>query len=544
MKFACLTALLLAVWTLAAAPTVALLGRDREAQNAADQLLAESAGRYEFVERGAVDAIQREAEWNRPFADEKLARLAGADLFVVLETVSPGKLRLTAFESTCGFRLLRRIVTGDEAAKTLAQAFSLLDAPPERTRMISIAGVRSNLHYSLGAQAKAISASLLEAADRLNAIVLERDYLVELLRENQLTGRWAKAAAASEILHFELNPGDTAKSFTVSGYFTDPEENIVCRSESSPGGIDAMFTVFAAHLATPPADGKHTLKTEAARFAREAGIARRNGDNPGASQKGFAAFALDNNPAYLEWNSYWPQNETPKLFPYRMALLERIAANPEQFKEYSFHHFAVRVLENFSRERAELAPEQRRQYENFRESNRELFLTLDDAPYPVDRLLGRFIRIQPYLYGTDAIYLAEKSSAWQAVMAELDAPRFREIPEDRRQWFCTYQFYNALTELLPLQTALPPQWARQLSRRFAESGEPYLKPLPFALQANELISGDAYDEEKFLALCEEYYKACAEAKVKSPGNFAYGIRKIGQHPGLWEKVTAIAGKYR
>ena len=190
----------------------ALLGLDDAGKNAVELVQSQLSGQVDFVERSDISAINQEHFLLQRFGSAKLARLfTGADIFIAVQ-----KNILTAFETRYGFRLAYRDLSADldsASAEIKAEILKLKSSGKDffKKRIISFAGIRNNLHSSLLPQAETFSRTINQAINQTPAILLEREYLVELLLEQNLSGAWQEAVSGSEIIHFEFNPGADAE---------------------------------------------------------------------------------------------------------------------------------------------------------------------------------------------------------------------------------------------------------------------------------------------------------------------------------------------
>lgn len=536
------------------AAVVALSGQDDGGCRLADLAVAELSGRFEFVERQVVDAIRREAALKQQFAGEKLARklrLTGADLFAAIETLPGGGRQLTVFESNCGFRLKQRPLPADDAAAVRATGEALAAAvnwnsAPESVRFVSVAGVRNNLHYSLKERAKAVTNTLMLRTGELDMMVLERDYLIELLRERSLAGRWEKAVTASEVLHFELNPGATAKQFSVVVCFTDPAGKIVFRREftdGEPDGLAKMFNAIAEYLKTPRGIGSFDRKTEAARFAREAELARGDNDPLNALKKQFAAFALDeDNLAYLTGIRC---GEVETSFPWLMATLEYLAEKPELLNDLQCRSFVENVCRILWRDGSRLTPAERKSYWEFLARNRDLFLNADFDP---DRRKSEFGRARnrlrnegAYWYPDKAAYVAAGLADWNAVLASLGEER----RPAKRKWQLTRLVYEVTGPLFEIQKAMPRKQLTELTtgliRQLDAMNIPELKPLAAILSANALLYSRDYTDERALVAFADYLRAARETQAGLPNQCTwYDHEAASRYPGLLDRIQKMA----
>ena len=184
--------LLLFSVTLGAAEKIALAAYGAKAGSLSDLFLAEFGERYEFVDRDQLPALEREQLLLRFGAEQhsRRLRLTGASLFAVLREMPGGDVHATLFETNCGLRLKTATLSGNDPAQLnalLGKALAILHSP-QSVRYVSLAAIRNNLHYSLQPQAERTTEALTELTAGLDVVFLERDYLIELLRERELAG--------------------------------------------------------------------------------------------------------------------------------------------------------------------------------------------------------------------------------------------------------------------------------------------------------------------------------------------------------------------
>ncbi len=537
-----------------AAAVVALSGQDDGGCRLADLAVAELSGRFSFVERQEVDAIRREAALTQQFAGEKLARklrLTGADLFAAIETLPGGGRRLTVFESNCGFRLKQLSLppADADAIRAIGEALDTAvnwNSAPESVRFVSVAGVRNNLHYSLKGKASAETDALLRRTAALDMVTLEREYLIELLRERSLAGRWEKAVTASEILHFELNPGATAKQFSVVACFTDPAGKIVFRQEFADhdsDGITRMFAAIAEYLKTPRDINCFDRKTEAARFARESKLARQNNDSLNALKKQFAAFALDSsNLDYLTGNGGC---ELETAYPWVMATLQSLVDNPALLNHSQSNHFASSMFYLLWRDGFRLTPAERRSYREFLERNRDLFLNADSDQNSrrskSERAMNRLQREGLFWYPDKAAYVAAGLADWNSVLASLEEP----CRPAERKLLLTSRVYRMTFPLFDIQKAMPRNRLTELTAELAGQLDamkiPELKPLAAMLKANALLYSRDYTDERALAAFAEYLRAARETQAGLPNQCTwYDHEAVSRYPGLRDRIQKMA----
>ena len=240
---------------------IALASYGRKAENAAELFLARFSGEYEFVERSSFAMLRNEQNLQQEYGLSLLSRRlkpVGADIFMAFEELPENQLRVSIFESDYGFRLQTKNIPADnfETIRRLLEKAQEQKRNPEKTHMISIAGFRNNLPYASRAEGHNMRKLLLNELYQMNAVWLEREYLIELLREKQLSGQWGKAVAASEVLHIEFNPGETEDNFVISAYLTDSSERMIFRhTYKNTDSPETLFEKLRQYLILP-----HTAK--------------------------------------------------------------------------------------------------------------------------------------------------------------------------------------------------------------------------------------------------------------------------------------------
>ena len=270
----------------------ALLGLDDAGKNAVEFAQTQLSGQTEFVERADMSTINQEHFLLQQFGIARLARkFSGADIFIAVRNNT-----MTAFETKYGFRLAYRDLSADldsASAEIKAEILKLKSSGKDffKRRIISFAGIRNNLHSSLLPQAETFSRKINQAVNQTPSILLEREYLVELLLEQNLSGAWQEAVSGSEIIHFELNPGTEAEEIIFAVYAIDAKNKTIFKKEDT--NLQSVLQTLNEHCSLPLAQTRYTLKDEARRFASEARIARDDNKLLQAEKLQFAAFALD-----------------------------------------------------------------------------------------------------------------------------------------------------------------------------------------------------------------------------------------------------------
>jgi hypothetical protein len=289
------TLLLCAAFPVAAAPRVALLAAGEHAANVADRLLADTKN-LEFVERQDLEKLiaERKMSLQQLSGDDlaSIARVSRAELFVVFRDLDAGQVECLIFESTAGFRLTDQVIPDADpipaAAKLLQDAAAKLAAPGQ-LRFISFVGIRNNgigpLYWK---EAQKNSAEFRRRLSRFpEVILLERDYLDQLIRERQLTGEFGRLAGAARNITIGFAPGSAANTCVVSLRLADADGKLCFAAElpgENPDWPAMMIEKLAAFLQTapPPPETKADRAAESLRFAAEArrprlGETERNG---------------------------------------------------------------------------------------------------------------------------------------------------------------------------------------------------------------------------------------------------------------------------
>ncbi len=386
----------------------ALLGLDDSGMNLADLVQSELSEEVEFVERGSIGDIQQEHIVSQHFGIARLAReFTGADVFIAIEKES-----MTAFETRHGFRLNYLELPNDMTAAASAIKTELLKLNTDShdfysRRIVSFAGVRNNLGWTLDDKAKTLTAQISSAINQTSALLLEREYLVELLLEQELSSGWQEAVSASEIIHFELNPGVEEDSIAIAAYAVDALGTMTFKMSSTE--LPPLLNALQEHCAQPLIQGKYSLLNEADRFASEAQVARQNGKYLQAEKLQFAAFALaQDQQKYFSFGMTANEDEA-SAFPYWFSALKRLPRHPEWFAAHDgIRENANRILAEIHSMQYTLPEKLRREYWNWLSENRSLWLAGDSVQV--------FCHAVPALYETHAGYLQAKENAWQELM--------------------------------------------------------------------------------------------------------------------------------
>lgn len=415
---------------------IALASYGRKAENAAELFLARFSGEYEFVERSSFAMLRNELDLQQEYGLSLLSRRlkpVGADIFMAFEELPGNQLRISIFESDYGFRLQTKNIPADnfETIRQLLEKAQEQKRNPERTHMISIAGFRNNLPYALRAEGDKLRKLLLDELYQMSAVWLEREYLIELLREKQLSGQWGKAVAASEILHIEFNPGETEENFFISAYFTDSSERMIFRhTYKNTDSPEELFEKIRQYLTLPHTTKHYDIKKEAVRFDREARVAAMNRDYIDAVKLGFAAFAL--NPEKAEYlKAYYSKSIFPTAYPYYRAALEYFFENQTSLNsidaKMSIHHL-LGIIKTYS---VSLPEQERKDFWHYIAQKREQLLQAGNGDDAMPSEMNRFANLHPSLYPTDEEYLKILQIAWQSFF---DFCRTGPKAETRKIW--------------------------------------------------------------------------------------------------------------
>ncbi len=544
--------LLLFSVTLGAAEKIALAAYGAKAGSLSDLFLAEFGERYEFVDRDQLPALEREQLLLRFGAEQhsRRLRLTGASLFAVLREMPGGDVHATLFETNCGLRLKTATLSGNDPAQLnalLGKALAILHSP-QSVRYVSLAAIRNNLHYSLQPQAERTTEALTELTAGLDVVFLERDYMIELLRERELAGEWANALFASEILHFELNPGKSPERFTIAAYLTDVRESVLFRCQiEDPRHLSRLFAALEAHWRhTPRRPGGNAVE-EAARFFREAEAARAQGNSEAAVRLSFAAFALDNsNVRYLSEIADNGRQNISATIPYYRAALEYLVKHPELLNRFDLHNTAMLLCRIIRQRQNKLSPAERQKFREFLASHRDRF---QDAEFPIrhprgrlERELNRFPKIVPELYSSAAECRTALLLSWNRLLTAVQEGRSQQMRETCWNQLLRERIYEMTETLFRLQCLLPrrelPEWTRSTCRKL--EAIPALRPLSLLLAANALLYSAECTDEKVLALYREYFLLSRELHAGLPGQCAYyDPQKLVQYPGLEKAIREL-----
>ena len=502
----------------------ALLGLDDAGKNAVELVQSQLSGQVDFVERSNIGDIRQEQYLIQQFGSAKLARLfTGADIFIAVQ-----KNILTAFETRYGFRLAYRDLSADldsASAEIKAEILKLKSSGKDffKRRIISFAGIRNNLHNSLLPQAETFSRTINQAINQTPAMLLEREYLVELLLEQNLSGAWQEAVSGSEIIHFEFNPGADAEEIIFAVYAIDAKNKTVFKKEDTD--LQAVLSELHKYCSTPSSKKRYTLKDEARRFASEARIARDDNKYLLAEKLQFAAFALDSDdPQFFDLGISANENLTD-LFPYWFAALQKIIHHPQWLKPHTDSRSnAMRIISGIYYRQYTLPEKLRKDYWNFLEANRNIFLQGND--------IRQFNYVKPELFETHAGYLQAKENAWQTLLSKKISAQ---------------DMYDVSEELFKYQKAIPSLQRQQWTRTTAEllRNRPGLEIMAKSLECNAFLytkectvkSASAKYEELF-AMLKKYQN------LRIDSYQLYDYPSVNAYIGLLKKVKSLHKKYK
>ena len=490
---------------------IALAAYGRKAENAAELFLAQFSGEYEFVERSSFAMLRNEQTLQQEYGLSLLSRRlkpVGADIFMAFEELPENQLRVSIFESDYGFRLQTKNISADnlETIRQLLKKAQEQKCNPEKTHMISIAGFRNNLPYALRAEGHKLRKLLLNELYQMNAVWLEREYLIELLREKQLSGQWGNAVAASEVLHIEFNPGETEENFFISAYLTDSSGQMIFRhTYKDTDSSETLFEKLRQYLTLPHTAKHYDIRNEAIRFDREARIAAINRDYIDAVKLGFAAFAL--NPEKAEYlKAYYKKSIFSAAYPYYRAALEYLFENQTSLNninaKMSIHHL-LEIIKTYS---VSLPEQEQKDFWYYIAKKREQLLQACNGNDTMPSEMNRFANLHPSLYPTNEEYLKILQSAWQKVF---NFCRMGTKAETRKIWS-----NSIIINILHLHKLTHPETRLiENCRELARSNPENCSLLPTVLELHKKY----LERQPNAELSEEYanYKKIAE-KLQLP----------------------------
>ena len=502
----------------------ALLGLDDAGRNAVEFAQSQLSGQAEFVERAEMSTINQEHFLLQQFGIARLARkFSGADIFIAVRNNT-----LTAFETRYGLRLAYRNLSSDlESAGREIQAEILKHNSSGKDffkkRIISFASIRNNLHRSLLPRAETFSRKINQAVNQTSAILLEREYLVELLLEQELSSQWQEAVSGSEIIHFELNPGTDAEEIIFAVYAIDAKNKTVFKKEDT--NLQSVLQALNEHCSLPPEQTRYTLKDEARRFASEARIARDDNKLLQAEKLQFAAFALDSDDPQLFNLGIIGNEKLTDIFPYWFAALQKLIHHPQWLQPHTDSKSnAMRIISGNYYRQYTLPEKLRKDYWNWLEANRNMFLQGDDV--------WQFNYVKPELFETHADYLEAKENAWQILLSKKISAQ---------------DMYDVSEELFKYQKAMP-SLQRQL---WTENNAEVLRKVPgLEIMAKSLeCTAFLYSGVCTVELASEKYEELFAMLKKYP-DLRIDSYQLYDHPGinayigLLEKVKSLHKKYK
>lgn len=531
------------VFSVIGQTSIALIGIGEAAQRVADLAIAEFASEFLFVERQGIDDIISEVELQQKFAENTLARkISGATLLAVIKDEND-RCSLTIFETNYGFKLVYKKLSIDDIS-ALQELRRYLNISLEKhtlsdsVRFVSIAGVRNNLHYSLADRVKELTDKLIDKVNDLNVVILEREYLLQLLQEKRLSGKWQSAVAASEVLHFELNQGVTAKNIVIGAHFINPLEEVIFSHEEDSATIDwenLLFEAINKQLMTPKNTNEYTLASEAQRFVREAEVAQINSDYLGATQKYFAAFVLDNeNPKYLtRIGQNWSGNIAP-IYPYWRIVIEKLTSNPKLLQKQDYLLYANNLLQRIKGNINDLSTTEKARHWALVASIIETLLVAgEEINDELELSILRFKRIEPAFYPTKLKFIEAKDAEWRKILTLALSTKKASI----------HRLFSATHALFLLQENLSSSAREEWTKFTYQQLESLALPLAKILQANNLLYSKNYTEERILKLFDEYFAAANQAKSWLPSKGIYYSNKVMAYPGLLEKIKSLEETY-
>ncbi len=502
----------------------AVTGLDDSGKNAVELVQAELAGSIEFVERSNIGDIRQEQYLIQQFGIARLARcFAGADIFIAVQNNT-----LTAFETRYGFRLAYRKLSADFEKSTAEIKQEILkwnNAGKDffKKRIISFAGIRNNLHRSLAGKAEKYSDTVKQAINQTPAILLEREYLVELLLEQELSGAWRDAVSGSEIIHFEFNPGSDAEEIIFAVYAVDAQNKTVFKNESTD--LASVLSTLQEHCSRPPSKKRYTLKDEARRFASEARIARDDHKLFLAEKLQFAAFALDpDNPKMFNFGII-ANEKLIDIFPYWFAALKKIARYPQFLKSYENpYYISERIINHIFFNQYKLPETLRKEYWNWLARYRHLWQS--------GKHIQKFRFVKKAFYPTTTEYLQAKEAAWQTLLS-------KNIPPQ--------EMYSVSDELFQYQNALPSHLRQTWTEKniAALRRRPGLEILAKSLECNAFLHTKACTADAALKKFEELFallKKYSDLKINI--DYLYDHHSVNAYIGLLEKIKSIYKKYK
>ena len=502
----------------------ALLGLDDAGKNAVELVQSQLSGQVDFVERSDISAIDQEHFLLQQFGSAKLARLfTGADIFIAVRNNT-----MTAFETRYGFRLAYRDLSSDleSAGREIKTEILKLKSSGKdffKRRIISFAGIRNNLHNSLLPRAENYSRTINQAINQTPAMLLEREYLVELLLEQNLSGAWQDAVSSSEIIHFEFNPGSDAEEIIFAVYAVDAQNKTVFKKESTD--LSSVLSTLQEHCSRPPSKKRYTLKDEARRFASEARIARDDNKYLLAEKLQFAAFALDpDNPKMFNFGII-ANEKLIDIFPYWFAALKKIVRYPQFLKSYENpYYISERIINHIFFNQYKLPETLRKEYWNWLGCYRHLWQS--------GKHIQKFRFVKKEFYPTTTEYLQAKEAAWQTLLS-------KNIPPQ--------EIYSVSDELFQYQNAQP----RHIREVWTEKNttilrrRPGLEILAKSLECNAFLHTKKCTVEAALKKFEELFALLKKyPDLRIDFYYLYDHHSVNAYIGLLKKVKSKYKEYK
>ena len=500
----------------------ALVGLDDAGKNAVELVQSELADTINFVERSSIRNIMQEHFLLQQFGIAKLARqFTGADIFIAVQNHT-----LTAFETRHGFRLAYQKLSSDleAASREIKQEilkWNKIDKDFSTFRIISFAGIRNNVHRDFAQKTAQYSEMITLAINQTPAILLERDYLVELLLEQELSSGWQAAVSGSEIIHVELNPGSDAEEIIFAAYAVDAKNHTVFKKESTD--LPTVLSALHKHCSRPPSKKRYTLKDEARRFASEARIARDDRKYLQAEKLQFAAFALDpENEDFFDFGIVANEKLT-NLFPYWFAALKKIVRDPYRLSFYGkYRDISGRLINRIYYDQYELPETLQLEFWNWLSRCRHLWQTGDR--------IQKFLAVKKEFYPTDAEFLQAKEFAWQTLL---------------NHHFPSQDIYRIAGEVFRYQNALPRHIRQNWTTKNAAilRRRPGLEILAKSLECNAFLRSKECTVDTALAQFEELFSL-----VKKYPDLKIDFYELVDYPnvhtyiGLAEKVKSACKK--
>lgn len=518
---------------------VALVAYDPSLRDLADLALAQLSGQFDFVERQEVGKIQQEVKTADAFFRERTAQkmqVTGADLYGCLEKGPDNRPVITIFETDSGIRLVQQTLASENARAAgaigqLLQSAAAKNQAPDEVRMISVAAVRYNMPPSLQSRAEAFAGRLQQVISDSNVIILERDYLVELARENRLSGKWEKAVAASEIMHIEFNLGAKPDFFVVAVYLSDVTNRKTFTFEASerdPEVIKKFAAALAQTFAEPRPEVGYNFKNEAARFAREGDFLRPDRSKFWEAQdKYLTAFILDPYaPTYLS-QIHYPRHNRPetvnRFFPHFEICVKKIMDNQYLLKKTEIANQLLLFFHEVDIDRAYLSADNQILYRQIMEDNRAAMisrLSVADSVW-LAKIKG-FDYTRREFYWDQKQFVQDKKTAAASLIEVLAKPPLPQSKMAQTQYSraVKYFIYQQADDFFELQDSMPRNelaaWTEDYAANLEAIKRPELLPLSALLRANALMYQSSYTDDAAFELIRQYMVA-EQAKLVGEG---------------------------